>query len=104
MPSPDTILACALTFRPIVRKRTPILYPIVRLLISCICPRNPRKAMDLVAPFQGVKINVNTGWSLERHILFAGEYEPTIAGIIRRALKPGDAALMWEPISARNPL
>lgn len=46
-----------------------------------------------MAPYQGMRVHVNTGWSLERHILFSGEYEPTIADIIRRALQPGDNAI-----------
>ncbi len=89
----EFLLAFATRVRPVVRHRTPILYPIVRLLIQWICPRKPKQAIDLIAEYNGGRIHVNTGWSLERHILLAGVYEPVISNIVQRALKAGGTAL-----------
>jgi FkbM family methyltransferase len=93
MPSARTLLAFARHIRPIVKNRTPILYAIARLLISCLSPRNPKQPIELIAPYCGVQIHINTGWSQERDILFSGEYEATIGNIIKRSLKAGNTAL-----------
>lgn len=61
--------------------------------MSSVCPRKTDDTVDLVVPYMGMRFNVNTGWSIERHILFTGEYERLIASIIERALNHGDAAL-----------
>ena len=76
--------------RPVLRKHTPILYPIARMIMSSVCPRKTDDTVDLVVPYMGMRFNVNTGWSIERHILFTGEYERLIASIIERALNHGD--------------
>ena len=44
----EFLLAFATRVRPVVRHRTPILYPIVRLLIQWICPRKPKQTIAYI--------------------------------------------------------
>lgn len=80
--------------RPSFRKRTPLVYPLMKGVVRLLCPPAvPGQGQQFVAPFEGGLIHVDTGSSIEYHLLFRGCHEPPIVDLIRKYVKPGDICL-----------
>ncbi|MFO7534395.1 MAG: FkbM family methyltransferase [Kiritimatiellia bacterium] len=80
--------------RPIFRNRTPILFRVMKSVLRLLCPPDkPGRGQHLVTAFEGGLIHVDTGSSIEYHILFRGCHEPQIVDLIRRLVRPGDVCI-----------
>jgi FkbM family methyltransferase len=91
---PHQMLRLARLTRPAFRWRTPIAYPLLKALVRLLCPpAKPGSGQHLVAPFEGGLIHVDTGSSIEYHILFRGCHEPAIVDLILALVRPGDTCL-----------
>lgn len=80
--------------RPILRNRTPIAFGVMKGLLRLVCPPDkPGRGQHLVTGFEGGLIHIDTGSSVDYHILFRGCHEPQIVDLIRRLVRPGDVCL-----------
>ena len=80
--------------RPVIRRRTPVLYRLCRHLIAAVCPAGrPGRSRRLVVPFEGGRIHVDTASAIEYHLLFRGCHEPLITDLIRERVHPGAVCL-----------
>jgi FkbM family methyltransferase len=94
MMTPNQMIRLAGLTRPSFRKRTPFLYPLLKRVVKLLCPpAKPGQGQQFVAPFEGGLIHIDTGSSIEYHLLFRGCHEPPIVDLIRRFVKPGDVCL-----------
>jgi FkbM family methyltransferase len=88
---PHNMLRLARLTRPFFRYRTPVIHRLLKWLVRLLCPpARPGRGRQLVAPFDGGLIHVDTSSSLEYHILFRGSHEPEIVNLIRQVVRPGD--------------
>lgn len=90
----ETLIRFARWTRPVIRRRTPVLYRLYRHLIALVCPKGrPGRSRRLVAPFEGGRIHIDTASAIEYHLLFRGCHEPLVTDLIRDHVRPGDTCL-----------
>ena len=88
--TPERLLALAKITRPVTRYKTPVLYRLSKLLLKALAPKGrPGHSLQLVAPFDGGLIHVDTASSIEYHILFRGCHETAITDLVLDLVKPG---------------
>lgn len=89
-----TLRTVARCTRPWLRRGTPVLSGLCKLVLRAVCPRGEgRPRHRLVVPFDGGLVHVDTGSALEYALLFRGCHEPHVVEWIRRAVRPGAVCL-----------
>ena len=87
---PDNAIRLARLTRPIMRRRPPVLYRMCKWMLAACYPKGrPGASRQLVAPFDGGLIHVDTSSSIEYHLLFRGCHESAITDLIQKVVKPG---------------
>ena len=90
----DHILRMARMTRPIWRYKTPVLYRVSKWVVTSLCPKGkPGNSRQLIAPFDGGLIQIDTSSSIEYHLLFRGCHESAVTDIILRSVKAGDTCI-----------
>lgn len=80
--------------RPAMRRKTPVLHGLCKLLLRVVCPRGEgRPSWRLVVPYDGGLVQVDTGSALEYSLLFRGVHEPEIVEWIEHVVRAGSVCL-----------
>jgi FkbM family methyltransferase len=91
---PEGLLRLSRLTRPVLRRRTPLLYGICKLVLRTLCPRGSRPAGETITTdVPGGRMALNLSASLDYTLFFRGCHEAHIGRVLRDAAVRGGTCL-----------